>query len=54
MHIPVMAAPSTAKPRRLIVEADHERTPSVAAARARRLSRDATHGTHPSAPPHAR
>ena len=36
MHISVIAAPSVAKTRRLIVGADHERATSVAAARARR------------------
>lgn len=45
MLISVLAAPFRAQPRQLIVEADPERTPSVAAARARRLARDTSHDT---------
>jgi len=45
MHDPLMATHVTAKPAQLIVETDHESTPSIAAARARRLSRGTTPGT---------
>ena len=45
MHNPVTATHSGAKPTRLTVESEHEGTASIAAARARRLSRDATHDT---------
>ena len=45
MHDSVMATHVTAKPAQLMVETDHESTPSIAAARARRLSRGTTPGT---------